>query len=228
MYNWRDSGASPRRLGAVQPWSGSDADEPPTSGHEASKLARVRRVALVVSPSGGPSRPAPTERSAASSRCAAARLPPRPGRRPPRWARRHAGRPSCGRPSSTSRRRRAAPSSPTSRRAPRWTSGTRRSCRTCWPITVGTTVDFPNDDRHVPQRLLALEDEALRPGALRARASKSVRFDRPGVVRVFCDIHSHMNAFILVFTHRFFAVTDAPAATRSTAPAGFLHPRRLV
>jgi hypothetical protein len=38
--------------------------------------------------------------------------------------------------------------------------------------------------------------------------SKSVRFDQPGVVRVFCEIHSHMNAFILVFGHRFFAVTD--------------------
>ena len=32
--------------------------------------------------------------------------------------------------------------------------------------------------------------------------------DRPGIVRVFCDIHSHMSAFILVFSHRFFAVTD--------------------
>ena len=31
--------------------------------------------------------------------------------------------------------------------------------------------------------------------------SKSVRFDQPGIVRVFCDIHSHMNAFILVFGH---------------------------
>jgi hypothetical protein len=35
-----------------------------------------------------------------------------------------------------------------------------------------------------------------------------VRFDRPGVVRVFCDIHSHMSAYILVFAHRFFAATD--------------------
>ncbi len=31
--------------------------------------------------------------------------------------------------------------------------------------------------------------------------------DRPGVVRVFCEIHSHMNAFILVFNHPFFDVT---------------------
>ena len=37
--------------------------------------------------------------------------------------------------------------------------------------------------------------------AMRRARSKSVRFDRPGIVRVFCDIHSHMNAFILVFNH---------------------------
>jgi hypothetical protein len=44
--------------------------------------------------------------------------------------------------------------------------------------------------------------------------SKSIRFDRPGIVRVFCDIHSHMNAFILVFSHPFFAVTDADGRYR--------------
>jgi hypothetical protein len=37
----------------------------------------------------------------------------------------------------------------------------------------------------------------------------------PGIVRVFCDIHSHMNAFILVFSHPFFAMTDAEGATAS-------------
>jgi hypothetical protein len=30
----------------------------------------------------------------------------------------------------------------------------------------------------------------------------------PGIVRVFCDIHSHMSAFVLVFGHRYFATTD--------------------
>ena len=33
-------------------------------------------------------------------------------------------------------------------------------------------------------------------------------------MRVFCDIHSHMNAFILVFSHPFFAVTDADGRYR--------------
>ena len=46
-------------------------------------------------------------------------------------------------------------------------------------------------------------------------------FDRPGIVRVFCDIHSHMSAFILVFAHRYFAVTDEEGRYRiDSVPPG--------
>ena len=45
-------------------------------------------------------------------------------------------------------------------------------------------------------------------GMKRGGRSKSVRFDQPGIVRVFCDIHSHMSAFVLVFGYRFFTVTE--------------------
>ena len=31
---------------------------------------------------------------------------------------------------------------------------------------------------------------------------------------MFCDIHSHMNAFILVFSHPFFAMTDTEGRYR--------------
>ena len=41
-----------------------------------------------------------------------------------------------------------------------------------------------------------------------------MRFDRPGIVRVFCEIHSHMNAFVLVFAHPYFAATDADGRYR--------------
>ena len=34
------------------------------------------------------------------------------------------------------------------------------------------------------------------------------------MVRVFCEIHSHMSAFILVFAHRYFATTDAEGRYR--------------
>jgi plastocyanin len=73
-------------------------------------------------------------------------------------------------------------------------------------VTVGTTVDFQRRP-HLPQRLRSRRRSGSIWDAM-PRAIKSVRFDRPGVVRVFCEIHSHMNAFILVFTHRFFGVTD--------------------
>jgi plastocyanin len=75
-------------------------------------------------------------------------------------------------------------------------------------ITVGTTVDFPNTDR-IYHNVFSLSKIArFDLGRYAAGRSKSVRFDKPGIVRVFCDIHSHMNAFILVFSHPFFAVTE--------------------
>jgi plastocyanin len=75
-------------------------------------------------------------------------------------------------------------------------------------ITVGTTVDFPNNDRTYHNVFSLSKGQRFDLGRYAAGHSKAVRFDHPGVVRVFCDIHSHMNAFILVFNHRFFSVTD--------------------
>jgi plastocyanin len=81
-------------------------------------------------------------------------------------------------------------------------------------ITTGTTVDFPNSDR-VYHNVFSLSKAArFDLGRYEAGHSKSVRFDRPGIVRVFCEIHSHMNAFILVFSHPFFAMTDADGRYR--------------
>ena len=76
-------------------------------------------------------------------------------------------------------------------------------------ITVGTTVDFPNSDNIYHNVFSLRGPKPFDLGRYAAGRSKSVRFDRPGIVRVFCEIHSHMNAFILVFNHRYFAVTAA-------------------
>jgi plastocyanin len=75
-------------------------------------------------------------------------------------------------------------------------------------ITTGTIVAFPNSD-HIYHNVFSLSKTGrFDLGRYAAGKSKSVRFDQPGIVRVFCDIHSHMNAFILVFSHPFFSVTD--------------------
>jgi plastocyanin len=81
-------------------------------------------------------------------------------------------------------------------------------------VTTGTTVDFPNSDRIYHNVFSLSKPRPFDLGRYAVGRSKSVRFDRPGIVRVFCDIHSHMSAFILVFTHPFFAVTDAEGRYR--------------
>jgi plastocyanin len=81
-------------------------------------------------------------------------------------------------------------------------------------VTTGTTVDFPNTD-HIYHNVFSLsKTKQFDLGRYAAGRSKPVRFDRPGIVRVFCDIHSHMNAFILVFSHPFFAMTDTDGRYR--------------
>jgi plastocyanin len=75
-------------------------------------------------------------------------------------------------------------------------------------IVAGTIVDFPNNDRTYHNVFSLSKTRSFDLGRYAAGHSKAIRFDRPGIVRVFCDIHSHMSAFILVFAHRYFAVTD--------------------
>jgi plastocyanin len=81
-------------------------------------------------------------------------------------------------------------------------------------IPVGSTVDFPNNDSTYHNVFSLSKPRRFDLGRYAQGRSKSVRFDRPGIVRVFCDIHSHMTAFIIVFNHRYFATTDAEGRYR--------------
>jgi plastocyanin len=81
-------------------------------------------------------------------------------------------------------------------------------------IVAGTVVDFPNNDVTYHNVFSLSPTRSFDLGRYAAGRSRSVRFDRPGIVRVFCDIHSHMSAHILVFAHRYFAVTDEDGAYR--------------
>ena len=75
-------------------------------------------------------------------------------------------------------------------------------------VRVGTVVDFPNDDPVYHNVFSLSKTKRFDLGRYAKGQSKSIVLDQPGIVRVFCDIHSHMSAFILVFSHRFFAMTD--------------------
>ena len=75
-------------------------------------------------------------------------------------------------------------------------------------VTAGTWVDFPNSDATYHNVFSLSKGNEFNLGRYASGRSRAFRFDRPGIVRVFCEIHSHMSAFILVFSHRYFAVTD--------------------
>mgnify|MGYP000987488590 CR=1 FL=1 len=75
-------------------------------------------------------------------------------------------------------------------------------------VTTGSIVDFPNSDATFHNVFSLSRAKRFDLGRYAAGRSKSVRFDRPGIVRVFCDIHSHMSAYVVVFNHPFFRVTE--------------------
>jgi plastocyanin len=76
-------------------------------------------------------------------------------------------------------------------------------------VQAGTSVDFPNRDNLYHNVFSYSSPNDFDLGRYPLNDSRSVRFDRPGIVRVYCDIHSHMNATILVLSHHYFTGPDA-------------------
>ncbi len=81
-------------------------------------------------------------------------------------------------------------------------------------VPVGSVVDFPNSDSTYHNVFSLSRAKRFDLGRYARGKSKPVVFDRPGVVRVFCDIHSHMSAFVVVFNHPYFATTDTEGRYR--------------
>jgi len=75
-------------------------------------------------------------------------------------------------------------------------------------VTVGSDVEFPNDDPIYHNVFSLSRAKNFNLGRYPRGDTRRVRFDRPGVVRVFCEIHSHMSATVMVFDHPWFAVPD--------------------
>jgi plastocyanin len=76
------------------------------------------------------------------------------------------------------------------------------------PILVGTTVDFPNDDNLFHNVFSYSQPKEFDLGLYPRGETRTVTFDKPGIVKVYCDIHSHMYATILVLRNPYFAVPD--------------------
>ena len=88
-------------------------------------------------------------------------------------------------------------------------------------ITRGSTVDFPNDDPFFHNVFSLSSAAEFDLGRYPQGSTRSRAFTRPGLVKVYCHIHSHMSASILVLDHPYFATPDADGRfTLEDVPAG--------
>ena len=77
------------------------------------------------------------------------------------------------------------------------------------PIEVGTIVAFPNADPIFHNAFSNYEGQLFDVSLYPPGTSRSVTFRKPGVVRVFCNIHPSMSAVILVLKSPYFAKVSA-------------------
>ncbi len=75
-------------------------------------------------------------------------------------------------------------------------------------VPVGATVDFPNGDLVYHNVFSYSKPKKFDLGYYGKGKSKSVTFDKPGIVQVFCDIHSTMSAYVLVVDTPFVTQPD--------------------
>lgn len=84
-------------------------------------------------------------------------------------------------------------------------------------VPRGSRVRFPNDDPILHNVFSVSGDNRFDLGFYGKGAAKEARFDKPGLVRVYCNVHHNMVAYVLVLDTPFFA---GPGADGTFALAG--------
>jgi len=88
-------------------------------------------------------------------------------------------------------------------------------------VRVGTSVEFPNNDRVFHNVFSWRDGKRFNLGMYPVGAIKRETFDRPGLSRIFCNIHPNMAAYVLAVDSSYFGVSDARGAfTLPLLPAG--------
>jgi len=75
-------------------------------------------------------------------------------------------------------------------------------------VIQGTTVDFPNSDPVFHSAFSISKTNPFDLGIYGQGREKFVAFQNPGLVEIFCHIHSHMHAFVLVLENPNFGITS--------------------
>lgn len=76
------------------------------------------------------------------------------------------------------------------------------------PVVVGATVEFPNNDKTFHNVFSTSEAKKFDLGLYPPGKSRSITFDKPGVVKILCNVHPNMEAYVVVEGHPYFSATD--------------------
>jgi plastocyanin len=88
-------------------------------------------------------------------------------------------------------------------------------------IEAGWTVEFPNSDPVSHNIFTISEAKRFNLGLYGRGTMRQIKFDRPGVVGLLCNVHLEMAAYIVVVKNPYFAQTGADGAYRiDGVPAG--------
>jgi len=90
-------------------------------------------------------------------------------------------------------------------------------------VPTGSTVDFPNLDPVFHNAFSNYDGQVFDVGLYPPGSNRSVRFARPGIVRIFCNIHSSMTAIVAVIDSSWFDITkpDGQFELRDVPPGEY-------
>lgn len=90
------------------------------------------------------------------------------------------------------------------------------------PVQKGSYVEFPNQDEDYHNVFSYSKTKRFDLGRYRKEEKPAaVQFDQPGLVKLYCEIHEHMRANILVLDTPYFVTTSAEGAFKlENLPAG--------
>ncbi len=94
------------------------------------------------------------------------------------------------------------------RRRPVISQKGRRFAPRVLPVIVGTEVEFPNDDTIFHNVFSLSKTAPFDLGVYEPGQTASVRMQRPGLVKVYCNIHPEMAASIVVLDNPWHGLTD--------------------
>ena len=88
-------------------------------------------------------------------------------------------------------------------------------------VTASSSIAFPNEDPFFHNVFSLSRGASFNLGRYPSGAIRSRTFAKPGIIKVFCEIHSYMSAVIRVFDHPWFAVPmDEGTFTIDNVPPG--------